>query len=246
MGVGVGVASAPTVIVTVAPVERRSPGAGSWLTTRPENSGGAVASCLTLTLKPACSSSFCASSAVGLSVDTSGTSGRSLATVRLTVAPLSTVVPAAGILRRVTVPGSLVDSCSVTFDARPRSFSWDSASSRERPVSFGTATPSRPLDTLRLTVRPLVSSVPGAGDCEITCPFSTVSENSRVTLGLKPALEIASVGLALGQALDRRDGRRSRAPRTRARSRSSPPSRSTPPPGPARPPRRAGPSRTPR
>ena len=47
--------------------------------------------------------------------------------------------------------------------------------------------PSTPCDTVIVTVRPLVAWRPPSGDCEITSPSGTESENSSSTLTLKPA-----------------------------------------------------------
>ena len=183
-GVGVGVAA--TLSLTVAPLERRSPAAGDC---EPTLLPGGASAGLTTTLKPAASSVFVASSTVAPL--TSGICGRALATVRVTVAPLSTRVPVTGSCF-MTVPAGCVVSCSTTLGVSPAALSCCSAASRCSPTTFGTATPSAPCETVNVTVACLVSEVPASGSVEITSPDATVSENACLTLTAKPAARTAS------------------------------------------------------
>src|SRR4051812_37220694 len=106
---------------------------------------------------------------VGLPVVTSGTVGRALATWSCTLEPLVTLVLAAGDCL-TTVPGACELSTSDTSAVSPSDCSCDSASSREEPTRFGTGTPCEPLETVKVTVRPLVACWPAAGETEITLP----------------------------------------------------------------------------
>ena len=164
-------------------VERGVPAAGDWSLTRPTFAGsGRVRTC---TLKPASSSVAVASSSVGWSVVTSGTSGRALATVSLTVAPLSTRVPAGGSCS-ITVPGGCVVSCSVTSAVSPSLLELRPRRRRRcSPTSFGTSTPDAPLETVTVTVRPLVSDVPPSGEVEITSPVGHRVRERGLGLGLE-------------------------------------------------------------
>ena len=105
----------------------------------------------------------------------------------MTVAPLSTSVPAAGAIAS-TVPGSSSSSSrSVNDTCSPRDSSACSASSRFWPTTSGSSTLRGPRETTSVTVLPRSIRVRSGGDVSITRFDRTSSLYSRRTSTLKPA-----------------------------------------------------------
>ena len=64
------------------------------------------------------------------------------------------------------------------------------------------STPSWPLETVSVIVRPLVACLPASGETEITSPSGTVSENAFLTEVLKPSASSACSASSLRVADD--------------------------------------------
>ena len=160
---------------------------------------------------------------------TSGTFGRALATVSVhRAAGRRRSRPPAGFCAS-TVPGGFLSSCSVDLDAAgPRPRAPASRSRRVLPTTPGTATPSWPLETVRVIVRPLVACLPAAGETEITSPSGTESENAVLDRGLEAQRLAAPARRSPASHRPRRA--RARCPCRRRSSRSpSAPSRTSAP-----------------
>ena len=232
----------PTAIVTVPPVERGVLGSGDWPITRPTLRGSGALGRLDLVAGVLERLRRLLDGRVAVV-----TSGHVRA--RLGHGDLARVPPGARrrALRRVlrehragrvrSPPARSPSTC------RPASSSTCVAFSTVLPTTPGTKTPSWPLETVRVIVRPLVACLPASGETEITSPSGTESENAVLDRGL----EAERLAAPARRSPASRPPRRVRAPspcrRRSSRSPWRPRAPPHPPPGPARSPRRAGPCR---
>src|SRR5437588_11965802 len=122
-------------------------------------------------------------------------------TTRLTAEPRTTSAPAAG-LSLITLPeATVVLDCCVTVPlVRPAPVMALVAAACVWPTTFGTGTGGGggpPVETTRLTAKPLATLVPAAGLWQITLPGATVVIDCIVTVPrVRPALMMALVAAA--------------------------------------------------
>ena len=123
-----------------------------------------------------------------------------MATVSVTRVPAAACVPAGGSCSS-TVPGS-ASASSRSLRAHLRSRRRASAASAWScgwPTTSGTAVFSLPRETTSVTVEPLRTDSPSAGEVSITRSFLTVSEYSSLRSVRKPASRIWSVASSTGR-----------------------------------------------
>ena len=192
--VACGAAGAPvdTLMVTVLPAATTVPAAGDCEMTSPAGTS-AFAALVVVTLKPAPSSVDLASfseSPTTLGTLGLGAGGAPVDTLMVTVLPAATTVPAAGDWEMTSPAGTSAFAALVVVTLKPAPSSVDLASFSESATTLGTlglGAGGGPVDTPTVTVLPAVTTVPAAGDCEMTSPAGTSAFAALVVVTLKPA-----------------------------------------------------------
>lgn len=129
---------------------------------------------------------------------TSGTVAFSsaLATSRVTVEPFSSSLPGSGFWLRI-VPSSWEDSVCLVSTSKPLSSSCFFASSMFLSMTFGTATLGAPVETTRLTVDSLSTSVPCLGSWAQMLPLGWSSHSCCLNVSTRSMLSACCWASAL-------------------------------------------------
>jgi len=115
---------------------------------------------------------------------------------RITVEPLSRVVPDGGLVRIAFPDGIVSDASRRSSISKPASVSRLRAWLRDSPPTVGICAVAGPLDTVSVTVEPLSAFVPAAGSVLITVPSGRSLELCRLVCVANPSRCSAVVAAA--------------------------------------------------